>query len=70
MTRLRALWPTQAALGCVVTPSTATRCRYLWWFESFAVVGGSGLFLAQTPVFGPVPDVVGGVPGGQDELGE
>jgi len=51
-------------------PNTATRCRYLWWFESFAVVGGSGLFLAQTPVFGPVPDVVGGVPGGQDELGE
>ncbi len=34
------------------------------------VVTGSGLFLASAPVAGPVPDVLGGVSGGQDELGE
>lgn len=39
-------------------------------FESFAVVGGSGLLLASAAVSGPVPDVVGGAGGGQDEGGE
>jgi hypothetical protein len=50
--------------------STATRCRCLRRFESFAVVTGSCLFLASAPVAGPVPDVSGGVYDGQDELGE
>ena len=50
--------------------STATRCRCLRRFESFAVVTGSSLFLTAASITGPVPDVLGGVNGGQGQLGE
>jgi hypothetical protein len=50
--------------------NTATRCRCLRRFESFAVVTGAGLFLAAASETRPVPDVLGGMRHGQDEFRE